>query len=119
MLSFSRTAVHAFLPCQSQGDLKFSLYNPYEIHLLPGQRVTIDFLIAIKLPAGFQTDIHIDPCAAPKCNLYAKTLCESNSHNSPNSPHGHLSPLSFLALQLELEPVHRAWLPPFTTTTTS
>jgi hypothetical protein len=77
MLSFSRTAVHAFLPCQAQGELQFSLYNPFEIHLLPGQRATVDFLIAIKLPDGFQTDLHIDPCVvAPKCHLYAKTLCE-------------------------------------------
>jgi hypothetical protein len=74
MLSFSRTAVHAFLPCQAQGDLQFSLYNPFEIHLLPGQSAIVDFLIAVQLPSGFQTDLQIDSFAAPKCHLYSKTL---------------------------------------------
>jgi hypothetical protein len=77
MLCFSRTAVNAFLPCQAQGALQFSLYNPFEIQLLPGQRATVDFLLTVQIPPGFQTDIHLDPCVvAPTCHLYAKTLCE-------------------------------------------
>lgn len=75
MLSFSRTAVHPYLPTRQPGTFDYALYTPCQIDLLPGQRATVDFLLAVELPPGHRADLRL-LASDQKLHLHASPLCE-------------------------------------------
>lgn len=112
MLSFSRTALHPFAPTRHPATLhSFNLYTPCQIHLLPGQRVTVDFLLTVDLPEGHRGEIRLKPLDR-KLRLHAETLCEFVVVAAA------VPPLT-LSLPQTARDARRTWWPPSRTTTTS
>jgi hypothetical protein len=74
MLTFSKTAVHPFMPMRLPGS-GYNVFTPHQIHLLAGQSVTVDFLVAVHLPAGYRADLKLKPTDR-KLLLRSLPLCE-------------------------------------------
>jgi hypothetical protein len=75
MLSFSKTSIHPFMPMRLPASNGYNLFTPHQIHLLAGQTVTVDWLVAIVLPAGHRGDLKLKP-TGQKLLLHSQPLCE-------------------------------------------
>lgn len=76
MLSFQKTAVHPFPPTRhvllGHG---FNIFTPHEIHLLPGHKVVVDFLLTVQLPPHHRGLLRLKP-SGRKLLFHAAPLCE-------------------------------------------
>ena len=86
MLNFSKTAVHPFTPERTvNGD--YRIFTPYQIELLAGQSVTIDFLVGVHLPVGYRGELKLRPTGGPKLLLHSQPIGDCIIQlNSPLSP---------------------------------
>ena len=85
MLTFLKTAKHQYQPGRhpvagpySSGPGCFNLFNPCEIHLLPGQKAVVDFLLKVVLPPDCQGELRLKPTRA-YLTLHAPLLRKSNA----------------------------------------
>jgi hypothetical protein len=75
LLEFVKTAVHPFTP-ERTVDGNYRIFTPSQIRLLAGQQVTVDFLLAAKIPTGFRAALQLRPCYDQKLLLHALPICK-------------------------------------------
>ena len=81
MLLFRKTAAHnPFLPARHGDETKslgcFSLCFPTQIHLLPGQKTVVDFLLTVQLPEHVRGELRLASTTRPLLQLHAAPLGE-------------------------------------------
>ena len=77
MLSFTKTAVHPFLPTRHAPALQggYNVFMPHQIRLLPGQTVVVDFMLSVQLPEGYTGELRLKN-TAKKIILHSTPLGE-------------------------------------------
>jgi len=83
MLIFHKTAAHPFLPSRHddtapEGPGCFSLHFPYQLHLLPGNRTVVDFLLTVSLPPRHRAVLRLKDSPRDALRLHAPPLSESS-----------------------------------------
>ena len=117
MLIFHKTAAHPFLPSRHdetapEGPGCFSLHFPYQLHLLPGNRTVVDFLLTVSLPPRHRAVLRLKDSPRDALRLHAPPLSESSVSAEKKPPHTRAID------SLQLGPsARKIWSPPWRTST--